>query len=111
MVSECIVRFLDVDKMRKEQKELEELEDRLESDAKKDGLIHKLKQDIESEIKARQGMQAVGDGATRVLVHRLGDTREELKRALDRIKELESKAEARRNRRTERLVGRDRVNR
>lgn len=107
MVSKCIVSLLDVHRMQKERKELE---DRLESDAKKDGLIRKLKQDIESEIKTRQGMQAVGDGANRGIQHRLVDTREELKRALDRIKELESKAQARRSRRAERLMGRDRVN-
>lgn len=47
---------------------------------------------------------------SRVLVNLPCGTREELKRAFDQIKELASKAQGQRNRRTERLMGRDRVN-
>lgn len=80
MVPNCILGFQNVDYICRKQKELE---DGLESVTKKDGLISKLKQDIELGIKAREGVQAVRDGARMVRDHRLENTKADLKRELD----------------------------
>ena len=101
MVSECMVHFIDGEEIQRV------LKIRIESDARKDDLIRKLKNDIESELKTCKRMQEVGDAATRVIHHQLLEKRAELKRAYDRIKELEMRDQARRTRRSERLLRRD----
>lgn len=101
MVSESVVNLIDGEEIRRN------LKNRLESDVQKDDLIRKLKQDIESEIKTRKQIQEIGDAATRAIHRQLLEKRAELKRAYDRIKELEMIDQARRTRRSERLLRRD----
>ena len=100
MVSKLITELMDVQDIQRA------LRNRMELDAKKDERIRKLEQDLEAEVRLRQGMQADIDREINAPLHQLLDAREQLRWTLERITELESEARdwrAIRNERFERL--------